>query len=58
MGLNLIDAVGKGSEHKPYLVKLTYIGLPDSDKKIALIGKGLLLTQGEQILSPQVALKQ
>ncbi|MEF3254969.1 MAG: leucyl aminopeptidase family protein, partial [Deferribacterales bacterium] len=51
-GLNLIDAVGSGSQHKPFLVKLSYIGNPDKDKKIALVGKGVTFDSGGTNLKP------
>ena len=38
--------VGKGSVHKPVLINLTYKGNNDSDKLIALVGKGITFDTG------------
>ena len=44
--LNLIHAVGNGSEQKPALLNLAYKGNPDSDEWFALVGKGIIYDQG------------
>ena len=51
-GLNLINAVGKGSANKPRFVKLTYKGNPGSKKNIALVGKGVTFDSGGTNLKP------
>ena len=51
-GLNLVDAVGKGSANKPYFVKLQYKGNPESDSNIALVGKGITFDTGGVNLKP------
>ncbi len=46
LGMNLVDAVGRGSANAPYFVKITYTG----DKKLkghtALVGKGVTFDTG------------
>lgn len=51
-GLNLIYAVGNGSENKPCLVKIDYEGRPDSKNKIVLVGKGVTFDSGGTNLKP------
>ncbi len=48
-GLNLILAVGAGSEHKPRLLILEYRG---GGKKVALVGKGVTFDAGGYNLKP------
>ncbi|MCA1927459.1 MAG: leucyl aminopeptidase family protein [Calditerrivibrio sp.] len=51
-GLNLIYAVGNGSEHKPCLVRIDYEGKPESKDKIVLVGKGVTFDSGGTNLKP------
>ena len=44
--MNLFYGVGKGSIHKPVLINLTYKGNSESDKLIALVGKGITFDTG------------
>lgn len=50
--LNLIYTVGKGSENRPYLAKISYQGNPHSDRNIALVGKGVTFDSGGTNLKP------
>lgn len=46
-GLGLIDAVGKGSDNKPYVVVMRWIGNRDKkDYDLGLIGKGVCFDAG------------
>ena len=45
-GLNLLYAVGKGSENKPELVILKYQGNSESKETVALLGKGITFDTG------------
>ncbi|MBZ4642879.1 MAG: leucyl aminopeptidase [Deferribacteraceae bacterium] len=51
-GLNLIYTVGSGSENKPALLKIYYKGDPNSDKHIAVVGKGVTFDSGGTNLKP------
>lgn len=51
-GLGLLHAVGKGSHTPPRLIFMEYLGNPDSDKKVALTGKGVTFDAGGQNLKP------
>ncbi len=51
-GLNLIWAVGKGSEFPPRLIVAEYDGDPKSKEKIALVGKGVVFDTGGTNLKP------
>ncbi len=50
--LNLLHAVGKGSGNRPYFIQLEYKGSPDSNKNIALVGKGITFDSGGSSLKP------
>ncbi|OGC82418.1 MAG: hypothetical protein A2V81_00695 [Candidatus Abawacabacteria bacterium RBG_16_42_10] len=50
--LNLLWAVGRGSQHKPRLITLTYNGGPKSMKPILLVGKGITFDSGGYNLKP------
>ncbi len=50
--LNLLWAVGRGSQHKPRLITLTYNGGPKSLKPILLVGKGITFDSGGYNLKP------
>lgn len=51
-GLNLIYTVGAGSKNKPALLKIYYKGDPESDKHIAIVGKGVTFDSGGTNLKP------
>jgi len=46
MGMNLVDAVGRGSKDEPHFVKVTYTGNPSSKQHMALVGKGVCFDTG------------
>ncbi|MXR09142.1 leucyl aminopeptidase [Mycoplasma hyorhinis] len=46
LGMNLLLAVNKGSVYQPRLVTVEYNGNPDSEEKIALVGKGITFDSG------------
>lgn len=50
--LNLILAVGKGSNHAPRLLTLEYKGAAASQKPIVLVGKGVTFDSGGLSLKP------
>jgi leucyl aminopeptidase len=50
--LNLLWAVGKGSEFPPRLIIVEYRGDPKSKEKIALVGKGITFDTGGVNLKP------
>ncbi len=45
-GFGLLQAVGKGSKHKPRLVTITYNGKDKDVAPIALVGKGITYDSG------------
>lgn len=51
-GLNLIYAVGSGSEHTPTFLKIYYMGDPESSDHIAVVGKGVTFDSGGTNLKP------
>lgn len=51
-GLNLLWAVGRGSQHKPRLITLIYRGGPKSMKPVLLVGKGITFDSGGYNLKP------
>ena len=57
-GLNLIHAVGKGSNNKPALIVIEYIGNPSSPHyHTALIGKGVTFDSGGLSLKPSKSME-
>jgi leucyl aminopeptidase len=51
-GLNLVAAVGRGSANAPRFVKLSYAGAPESEKNVAIVGKGITFDSGGSNLKP------
>ena len=51
-GLNLVEAVGRGSANKPYFLKIEYKGNTQSDNNVALVGKGVTFDSGGSNLKP------
>ncbi len=51
-GFNLIMAVGKGSEHPPRLIHLTYRPEGEVNRKVAFVGKGVTFDTGGYNLKP------
>lgn len=52
LGMNLLYNVGKASINKPKLIIMRYLGDPNSDYKIGLVGKGLTYDTGGLCLKP------
>ena len=52
LGMEAFLAVAEGSSKEPQLIVMTYNGDPSSDKKIALVGKGLTYDSGGYDLKP------
>lgn len=50
--LNLLDAVGKGSNNKPYFIHIEYKGNPETNYNISLVGKGITFDSGGTSLKP------
>lgn len=57
-GLNLVEAVGKGSANKPYFLKLEYKGNPVSESNVALVGKGVTFDSGGSNLKPTGSMEE
>jgi len=51
-GLNLLDAVGRASEHPARLIMIEYNGNKSSKEKTALVGKGITFDTGGVNLKP------
>lgn len=56
LGLNLLYAVGKGSDIPPRLVVLRYNGAPDSQEVLGLVGKGITYDSGGYIIKPEAGM--
>lgn len=52
LGMKAFLAVSEGSSHEPKLIIMNYMGDPNSDKKIALVGKGLTFDSGGYCIKP------
>lgn len=52
LGMTAFLAVAKGSANEPKLIVMEYEGDPDSEEKLALVGKGLLFDSGGYSLKP------
>jgi leucyl aminopeptidase len=46
LGMGLFAAVASGSEEDPRLITLSYQGAPDSDRRLALVGKAVTFDSG------------
>jgi leucyl aminopeptidase len=46
LGMGLFAAVASGSQEDPRLITLTYRGAPDSDRRLALVGKAVTFDSG------------
>jgi leucyl aminopeptidase len=57
LGMNLLLAVGQGATVEPRLVLLHYNGDPESNEKIALVGKGITFDTGGINLKPTGAIE-
>ena len=56
LGMKAFLEVGKGSEHKPRLIVMRYMGNDDSDERIGLVGKGLTYDTGGYSLKPSTSM--
>lgn len=52
LGMKAFLAVSKGSAQEPQLIVMKYMGDPTSDKKTALVGKGLTYDSGGYSIKP------
>ncbi|NLY45274.1 MAG: leucyl aminopeptidase [Tissierella sp.] len=52
LGMKAFLAVSEGSSKEPRFFVMTYTGDPDSDEKIALVGKGLTYDSGGYAIKP------
>mgnify|MGYP002738686652 CR=1 FL=1 len=52
LGMDAYYSVAKGSDEEPKLIRMTYKGNPDSDKHLALVGKGLTYDSGGYAIKP------
>ena len=52
LGMNAFLAVAEGSVNEPKLIVMNYEGDPNSEEKLALVGKGLLFDSGGYSLKP------
>jgi leucyl aminopeptidase len=52
LGMEAFLAVSQGSDEEPQLIVMTYEGNPESDKKLALVGKGLTYDSGGYCIKP------
>ena len=55
-GMNLLAAVGMGSVHKPYMVRVTYKTKKKSAKTLAIVGKGITYDSGGYSLKPSTSM--
>ncbi|UDI78757.1 leucyl aminopeptidase family protein [Staphylococcus taiwanensis] len=56
-GFGLIHAVGKGSEHPPTVITMTYNGGKKEDAPIALVGKGITYDSGGYSIKSKVGMQ-
>ncbi|MDO5737676.1 MAG: leucyl aminopeptidase [Eubacteriales bacterium] len=52
MGMEAFWAVAKGSDNPPRFIVMRYLNNPDSDEKIALVGKGICYDSGGYAIKP------
>ncbi len=52
LGMGLFAAVASGSDEDPRLIAMTYQGAPDSDRRLALIGKAVTFDSGGLAIKP------
>lgn len=52
MGLHAFYSVAKGSDTPPRLIVMQYLNAPDSDQRLALVGKGLTYDSGGYAIKP------
>ncbi len=52
LGMDAYWSVAKGSDNEPRFIILRYLNNPDSDEKIALVGKGMCYDSGGYAIKP------
>lgn len=58
LGMKAYFAVAKGSAAEPKLIVMNYNGDPSSDRKLALVGKGLTYDSGGYSIKPTDSMKE
>lgn len=58
MGMQLLAAVGRGSEHGPKFVHLTYTPKTKAKKRIVFLGKGLTFDSGGLCIKPPAGMPE
>jgi len=56
LGMGLFAAVASGSAEDPRLIALTYTGAPDSERRLALIGKAVTFDSGGLAIKPMASM--
>jgi len=51
-GMNALLSIGQGSAEPSKLIMINYVGNPDSEEKLALVGKGITFDTGGYSLKP------
>ncbi len=54
--LNLLNAVGRSSSNMPLFIHIKYKGAPETNKNIALVGKGITFDSGGSSLKPAASM--
>jgi leucyl aminopeptidase len=57
LGMGMFLAVGRGSDHEPAFIHLTYKPAKAAKKKVALIGKGITFDSGGYSLKPSQSME-
>lgn len=57
MGLHAFLAVGSGSDREPKFIVMEYSNKPDTEEKLALVGKGITYDSGGYSLKPSDGMK-
>lgn len=52
LGMGAILAVGQGSVHSPRMISIRYVGDPDSDRTLGIVGKGITFDSGGISIKP------
>jgi leucyl aminopeptidase len=56
LGMGLFAAVASGSDQDPRLITLSYRGAPDSDRRLALVGKAVTFDSGGLAIKPMAGM--
>ncbi|MGL4736311.1 MAG: leucyl aminopeptidase [Cellulosilyticaceae bacterium] len=57
IGMEAFLEVARGSDHRPRLIVMRYMGNPGSEKKFGLVGKGLTFDTGGYSLKPSASME-